>query len=348
MSPQPNGLRRDLNLVRRRSWLFIPFLLLGIVVAYVFGSVAGDANAVATFTLDTVVQDLTQSGDRGFRIFEAESMTGDARFKQKVIDKIGEPEFDYGRFATTLSPIAIADGVSRGTMTLSVTDPEKADAERYRQAWVEVFVEEFTAPDGLFRTRFIEKKEEVVESAEAIFEDRYTKAKPLADAANIPLDEMIRDRFLDDLGLVDALNQSEAELRKDLALATAAGDAAAVTRLTAAVASITQQRASVSDGGLSPELRRLVGDLRGAASARATAYNRLSDARTAASSAQSDVEVSYSFSGGLAGSMLGRVAVVIAITLVFGLIAIYAWEWLSQVRSGIGNRSIDDRPSSAS
>lgn len=335
MAPEPNGLRRDLHLVRRRAWLFLPFLFLGILVAYAFGSVAGDANAVATFTLDTVVQNITPSGDRGFRIFEAESMTGDEAFKQKVVERIGDEGFDYGRFSTSLSPIAIADGVSRGTMSVSVSAPKKVDAERFRQAFVDVFIQEYTAADGLFRTRFIAKKQEVVDAAEKNFEEQYAKAKPLADAAKVPLDEFIRPRFEDNLSLLDALNQSEAELRRDLALATAAGNAADVQRLTAAVASLQSQRNSLSDGGLSPELRRLVADLRGAQANRTGAYDRLNDARTAAASAQSDVEVSYSFSGGLAGSLLGRIAVVIAITLVFGLIAIYAWEWLSQVRSGM-------------
>ena len=337
MSPQPTGLRRDLNLVRRRAWLFIPFFLLGIVVAYAFGSVAGDANAVASMTLDTLVQDLTPSGDRGFRIFEAESMAGDERFKAKVVERIGEEGFDYGRFSTSLSPIAIADGVSRGTMTVSITDPSKSDAERYRQAFVEVFTEEYTAPEGLFRTRFIEKKQEVVDAAEANFEQQYAKAKPLAEAAKVPLDELIRPRFEDNLSLMDAINQAEADLREELALATGAGNAADIQRLTAAVDSIRLQRQSLSDANLSPELRRLVGDLRGSSSARTSAYNRLNDARSAAASAQSDIEVSYSFSGGLAASTLGRVAVVLAVTLVFGLIAIYAWEWLAQVRAGIGS-----------
>jgi hypothetical protein len=45
------------------------------------------------------------------------------------------------------------------------------------------------------------------------------------------------------------------------------------------------------------------------------------------------VDTSYTFSGGLAGSLLGRIAVAIAITVVFGLIAIYTLEWLSQARS---------------
>jgi hypothetical protein len=59
------------------------------------------------------------------------------------------------------------------------------------------------------------------------------------------------------------------------------------------------------------------------------------------------METSYTFSGGLAGSLLGRIAVVIAVTLVFGLIAIYAWEWLSQVRAGVEDRPQQDASSSA-
>ncbi len=51
-------------------------------------------------------------------------------------------------------------------------------------------------------------------------------------------------------------------------------------------------------------------------------------------SAESTVETSYSFSGGAAGTLVGRVAVVLAVTIVFGLIAIYTLEWLSQVSRG--------------
>jgi hypothetical protein len=76
------GLRRDLLLIRRRAWIFIPFLLLGILLALVFGRVSGDANAVASMQLETVVHTVTSGGERGLRIFEAQSMTTDERFKQ--------------------------------------------------------------------------------------------------------------------------------------------------------------------------------------------------------------------------------------------------------------------------
>jgi hypothetical protein len=81
MSPHSSGLQRDLNLVRRHAWLFIPFFVFGLLVAYAFGSVAGDANAVATLTLDTVIQDVVAGGDRRGSVFEAESVTADDRFQ---------------------------------------------------------------------------------------------------------------------------------------------------------------------------------------------------------------------------------------------------------------------------
>lgn len=347
MSAQPTGLRRDLNLVRRRAWLFIPFFLLGILVAYVFGSVAGDANAVATLTLDTVIQNVTPAGDRGFRIFEAEAMTTDPAFRDKVVERIGEEDFDYGRFSVSLSPIAVADGVSRGILTISITDADKATAEFYRGAFVAVFTEEYSNPDGLFRTRFIDKKQEVADAAEDNFERQYAIAKPLADAADIPLDELIRPRFEDNLSLLDELARQEGEIIGALARARAAADATMVQQLTAALGDIRSQRETLSDGNMARELRQAIGDLRGANATRTSAYQSLNDARTAASSAQTDIETAYSFSGGLAGSLLGRVAVVIAVTLVFGLIAIYSWEWLSQVRAGMEDPPKEDASSSA-
>jgi hypothetical protein len=316
-------------------------------VAYVFGSVAGDANAVATLTLDTVVQNVTPSGDRGFRIFEAESMTADPRFKAKVIERIGEPDFDYGRYTISLSPVSVADGVSRGALTISVKDPDKGKAEHYRGAFVAVFEEEYTSPNGLFRTRFIDKKQEVADAAEANFEAQYEAVKPLAEAANIPIDELIRPRFEDNFSLLDALAVEEAEIRGLLALATASGDGGEVQRFTLALEDIQAQRSGLSEGNMPLELRQAIGDLRGSNATRTSAYQALNDARTAASSAQSDMETSYTFSGGLASSLLGRVAVVIAVTLVFGLIAIYSWEWLSQVRAGIEESPKRDSPSSA-
>jgi hypothetical protein len=347
MPPQPTGLRRDLNLVRRRAWLFIPFFLFGIVVAYVFGSVAGDANAVATLTLDTVIQNVTPSGDRGFRIFEAESMTADPDFQQKVIERIGEDDFDYGRFSISLSPIAVADGVSRGTLTVSISDADKDKAEHYRDAFVAVFAEEYSNPEGLFRTRFIDNKQEVVDAAEANFQETYAVAAPLAEAADIPLVELIRPRFEDNFSLLDALAEQEGIMSGQLALARADGNGAEAQRLTVAIEDIRYQRDALNEANMEPELRTAIGDLRGANSARLDAYKALADARTAAASAQSDMETSYTFSGGLAGSLLGRVAVVIAITLVFGLIAIYSWEWLSQVRAGVEDRPKQDASSSA-
>ena len=158
MPGRTSGLERDLNLVRRRAWLFIPFLVLGILIAVAFGSFAGDSNAVANMTIDTIVHDVVAGGDRGLRIFEAQAMVNDDRFKAKVIERIGDPNFDYSRFSVSLSPISVADGVSRGVLTVSVLDPAKVNAEKYRQAFVEVYSEEFTAQDGLFRQRFVDRR----------------------------------------------------------------------------------------------------------------------------------------------------------------------------------------------
>ena len=82
----------------------------------------------------------------------------------------------------------------------------------------------------------------------------------------------------------------------------------------------------------------LVTNVRSTNAVRSDAYVRLNNARVAVTSSQSTAEVSYSSSGGVAGSLVGRIAIVIAVTLVFGLIAIYLLEWLSQVRLGDGRR----------
>ena len=73
-------------------------------------------------------------------------------------------------------------------------------------------------------------------------------------------------------------------------------------------------------------------ELRGAALVRDQSYIRLANGRVAVRSAESHAETSYTFSGGVAGTTQGRVAVTIAFTLVFGVIAIYTLEWLSQLR----------------
>lgn len=357
MSQGTSGLERDLSLIRRRAWLFIPFFILGVLVAVAFGSLAGPSNAVATMQLETVVQDLVLGGDRGMRIFEAQSMTADPRFQQRVREQIGDPNFDYSRFVISLSPISVADGVSRGVLTVSITDDKKVNAEAYRAAWVAVFTREYQAPDGLFRQRFIQKKQDVVDVSEKNYQDAFAALK--AQNPTLPLDTLVRPASQRGFSYIEELERQEADLQRqqaevEAALASgangavaslllgapiAAGDARAALEarratLTAALESLRSDITSVSDSSLPEQVRGQVANLRALADIRQESYVRLNNARVAVTSAQSDVETSYTFSGGVSGTLFGRVAVVIAITLVFGLIAIYAWEWLGQLRSG--------------
>jgi hypothetical protein len=351
----------DLNLVKRRAWLFIPFFLLGLIVAFVFVSVAGDANAVASLQIETIVHDAVIGGDRGLRIFEAEAMTTDVAFKAKVRTRIGNAQFDYARFSISLNPISVADGVSRGVLTVSVTDPKKAQAELFRQAWVDTFIQEYTADDGLFRTRFIETSTGVAVAAEAEFQRIYTALKPAADAKGIPLAALLEGG---DASLVGQLNVQEADLTRQLyeiqgalqayGSSLTSPDLAAVTSsllktpvdatsalgalrnratsLQLAIQAIRQQRTALSDVALDAAFLSQVDELRGARDIKGQSYVRLANANVAVRSARSDVESSYSLSGGIAGTMQGRIAVAVAFTLVFGIIAIYTVEWLSQLR----------------
>ncbi|MCC6383126.1 MAG: hypothetical protein IT304_11525 [Dehalococcoidia bacterium] len=358
-----SGLRRDIDLVRRRAWLFIPFALIGIVIALAFGSFAGKANAVATMQLETVVQTLVNGGDRGLRIFEAQSMTSDARFKKQVVEATGDPTFDYARFVVSLSPISVADGVSRGALTVSIKDDDKAKAEQYRQAWVDVFTREYTAQDGLFRTRFLDKKQEVANLAEQRYQEGYTQLAALLAGKGPPIDELLRrpagTSSSTSSGMIGELNVQIAAVTREAAEVEAAlaaggtvsgatasailgqpvadGDARAALEARRAILAKTSttligQRDSLSDSALSPEVRALVDNVRALQDTRAFSYNSLNDARVAVTSAQSDVDTAYSFSGGVAGTAVGRVAVAVAVTVVFGLIAIYLLEWLGQVR----------------
>src|SRR3990172_5386819 len=153
-----SGLERDLSLIRHRAWLFIPFAVLGILAAIFIGNLTGESTATASLTLDTTVHDLVVGGDRGLRIFEAQEMTSDPRFRDKVREAIGDPDFDFGRFAISLSPLSVAAGISPGILTISIPDPVKAEAELYRQALVTVFITEYTEQDGLWRTRFVDRR----------------------------------------------------------------------------------------------------------------------------------------------------------------------------------------------
>lgn len=364
MPPRTSGLERDLNLVRRRAWLFIPFAILGLVAALFVGRATGDSNAVASLTLDTTVHDLVIGGDRGLRIFEAQEMTHDPRFRQKVRDAIGDPDFDFGRFSITLSPISVADGISRGILTVSITDPEQVDAERYREAFVSVFSTEYVNLDGLFRQKFIERREVVAERNQEKYLAVYDQLKASA-GPGVNIEALLETRG-STTPLAISLEQSTklqvqlAEVDGALAGAAsatpgalavvassilgqpvAAGDAQAAltlkrSALVAAIAAFGKNSTTIPEAQLSGATLRLLDRARGLRQVKDESYIRLANASVAAESAESYVDSSYSVSGGLSGSLTGRVAVAIVVTIVFGLIAIYTVEWLSQVRSDSG------------
>jgi hypothetical protein len=369
MPGRTSGLERDLNLVRRRWWLFIPFLLLGTLVSFALGSLAGEANAVASMQLETVVYDVFTGGDRGLRIFEAQSMTGDQRFKQEVIAATGDQNFDYARYSISLNPISVADGVARGVLTVSVKDNSKARAESLRQDFVDVFTKEYTTPDGLFRTRFIDKRKAVADAADKEYQASVKNLNDVArsNGVTLPLDDL---SYVHSAGaLVNELNRQEAALQADLAEVKAARDniasgkypaetnasiaaAALKTPLTgdplqalagrqatleAAIASVRKLRLDQSDIALDPDLLKALDDVREKGQVRLEAYGKIANAEAAVTAAESNIDTSYSFSGGLAGTLIGRVAVAVAVTIVFGLIAIYTLEWLSQVRSKVAD-----------
>jgi hypothetical protein len=362
MPPGTSGLERDLRLVRRRAWLFIPFAILGIFAALFVGRATGDSNAVASLTLDTTVHDLVIGGDRGLRIFEAQEMTNDDAFRQKVKDAIGDPNFDFGRYAISLAPISVADGISRGILTVSITDPEKANAEKYRQAFVDVFSNEYLTRDGLWRTRFVDRKAGVAERNEVTYLATYQKLKEVTASKPVNLDALLDTRSQNSPAAVAYAEQAKLESQLaqiDGALGTisgaspsaaaavassiigqpvAAGDAQAVltlkrAALAAAIQQFTKTATTVAEAQLDGDTLRLLDLARGLRQVKDESYVRLANAEVAVDSAESHMDTSYTFSGGLAGSLFGRVAVAIAVTIVFGLIAIYTVEWLSQART---------------
>lgn len=368
MPGRTSGLERDLNLVRRRAWLFIPFFLFGLLAAFALGSYAGKANAVASMQLQTVFHDTIAGGDRGLRIPEAKAMTDEPAFQKEVTDKIGEQNFDYSRFVVSLGPVTEGDGFSSAIITLAIKDPNRAKAEKYRQAWVDVFTQEYTAPDGMYRKQFIDNKQAVATEAEADYQAAYKQLKDLATAKGVtaPLDQISLNTRTNNI--VAALAKQEADLQNQLVQAQGAAsvigtgkysaaavaavvsatlgtpvtaDAAAgalevrIASLQAAVAAVQKLRASDSDGSFDPEFLKALDNVRALDGLKQDTYDKLGNAKAAVVSAQTTIDTSLAFSGGLAGSLLGKVAVTLAVTLVFGLIAIYALEWLSQVRAGV-------------
>jgi hypothetical protein len=319
--------------------------------------------------LETVVHEAFQGGDRGFRIFEADQMVASPEFRDKVVAAIGDPNFDYGRFSHSLAAQTVGDGVSAGPLTVSIKDNDKATADRYLNTWVSVFTHEYTAPDGLFRTIFLAQTTAVLDSAQSGYQASLTQLEAAAKAKglSLPLDQLVLSNRTG--GIVEQFNTSDADLQQQLAevqgaekaiagvspdaagavassvLKTTVTGAAAQAALTAreqslqsAIVSVQQTRASISDTGLDPDILKMVNVVRGYDSLRQEAQNRFVDAVAAGASAKSTVSTGYSSSGGLSASMTGRAAVVIAITLVCGLVAIYGIEWLSQIRRNTQDR----------
>jgi hypothetical protein len=361
MPPGTSGLERDLNLVRRRAWLFIPFAILGIAVGLFVGRATGDSNAVASMTLDTTVHDLVAGGDRGLRIFEAQEMTNDPKFKEKVLAAIGEEGFEYSRFVVSLAPISVADGISRGILTVSITDPDKETAERYRQSFVDVYTQEYMDPDGLFRTRYVDRRAKTAKDADVALAESLTMLEAEAEQKGLLLDIfldtrgqnapsgiayeaqlLLRRELAEVNGALANIGSLSAGAAASIAASVieqpvAAGDAGAVltakkASLEAAIMEFSSSTSTIAETSLDPETLFLLDLARGRRQVKDESYIRLANAQVAVDSAESNIETSYSFSGGLAGSTLGRVAVAIVITIVFGLIAIYTVEWLSQAR----------------
>jgi hypothetical protein len=363
MTGRTSGLERDLNLVRRRWWVFIPFFVLGIIVAVGLGSLSGPSNSVVTMQLETIVHEAFQGGDRGFRIVEADQMVGSTEFRDKVVAAIGDPNFDYGRFTHSLAAQSVGDGVSSGTLTVSIKDDDKAKADKYLQTWVSVFTKEYSDQDGLFRGLFLQQTKAVLDDAQTQYQASLKQVKDAVAAKHLdlPIDQLVLSSRAG--GIVEQLNTSEAALQQQLAevqgaekslsgaspevaaavvssiLQTPVTGASAQAALTAkeqsllaAIDSIRKSRTSISDTGLDPDILKMVTVVRGYDSLKQEAQNRYADAVAAGASAKSTVSAGYSSSGGLSASTTGRAAVVVAITLVFGLIAIYGIEWLSQIR----------------
>lgn len=364
MSPGTSGLQRDLTLIRRRAWLFIPFFLLGILAAVAFNAFAGETTGIAEMELDTVVHDAGGGIDRGLRIFEAQSMTSDPEFEARIIEAIGEPDFDYERFEIKLRPLSVASGITRGTLTVTISDPSRKKAREYRDTFIEVFTREYQEPDGLWRMRFLNAREVAATAAADAFAAAYDRLEAATAGTDIPIDQLIRVE--PQRHPLDALTLQEAEVRASLSHArgalaaiqglqpgaaaavvsgvigqpVAAGDADAVIGahiqgLEATLAGIEERSRQLSDAGLDPAIREFIDDVRALNEAKTDSALLLAEARIAVQASESNIEIEEDLSGGLGGTIVGQVAVVLAVTIVFGLLAVYTVEWLAQVRSQV-------------
>ncbi len=365
MSPSATGLARDVALIRRRAWLFLPFLLVGIVVALLLGTAQSGYTARASMQLETVVHGLPPGSDRGIRVFEAQSMTGDPSFIDKVEETAGVGELNSRRYSVSSAGGSSAENLSRVTLTVSVTDPERAEAERLRDAFVEVFGHEFQDQDGLFRARYLERLQRVARLVDSEFLAKHEEFRELA--AKLDLSDYEGLLRAEPADLTRDLNAEAASLQRQLfevegalAAVDSAGSPAAVgaiasstlgqpiapadaraalegvrAALREALRLLTERQLRLSD----PELVSAIDEVRSLQTMRDDAFERLATGEVAAASADTTMTVSRSTSGGVGRSMIERVAVSLAITAVFGLVAIYLVEWLSQIRTNMDYRA---------
>ena len=364
MSATASGLERDLSLIRRRGWIFGPFLLVGIALAIVAGSIGGDSSASASLDLETLVYGVPAGAERGLRVFEAEAMTRDEAFRQLVRQEAGDPDLDFARYSVTLTSPAVAEGVSRGTLNVSISDEDKDVAVGLRDAFVEVFTREVLEPGGLFRQRHIDRQRGVAETIEREFDTRHAELRELAEGSGVENYEQLI-AVGGDNSPVDELNMQIAELNRQLAEVEGAiavvgpgtpdGVAAAIASsvlgqpvsgadalaalgakrdaLAEATRRLQERHLALSGAGLDADLRRALDEVRALARLREAAYERVADANVAAASAETTVDTSLSVSGPRDLSLPALVAVAVAAAIVLGLIAIFALEWLSGLQT---------------
>lgn len=366
MTGRTSGLQQDVAIVRRRAWLFLPFLVLGILVALALHQrSSGTSSAQTTMQLQTSIYDLASGGDQGFKVYDAQAMTRLPEFRKEVIDKIGDQDFNYARFGIILNPNVTTEGVSSGNLVVTISAGSRADAQKYLQAFIDVFQKEFTAEDGLFRTQFVKQQQAVADAAGAQYDAAYQELQQMAQSAGItaPLSQLASGDQSG--GYLDQLAQNRADLATQQAEAQAAldavgsagsgaagaiassvlgqpvsaGDAAAalqarVDSLDAAIKAVDAELSAASGTSLPADLRAQVDKVRALDTARRSASNDVANAQAAAASAFTSADPSTTYSGGNVASPLALIAIVIGITIIFGLVAIYLLEWLSQVRAG--------------
>lgn len=366
MTGRTSGLERDVEIVRRRAWLFLPFLVLGILVALVLSQRgSGVTSGRATIQLQTSIHTLAPGGDQGFKVYDAQAMTRLPQFREEVIDKIGDKNFDYARFAIILNPNVAPEGASSGNLVATISAGTRADVEKYIQAFIDVFNKEFTSTDGLFRTQFIEQQTDVATAADKQYADATTKLQQMAQQAGISVPVSQLGNANQTGGYASQLAQNQADLATQEAETQAALDSitgvdagtagaiasavlgqpvsgadavaalqARVTSLQSALKAIDAQAAAASGLSLPADIRAQADEVRALGDARTIAATDVANARSSLASGFTSADPSTVITGGSNTSVLALLAIVIGVTVVFGLVAIYLLEWFFQVRSG--------------